>query len=215
MKPINIFLVRHGFSTGNGKKVIGQPKDTVLTDLGKEQAEKLGLHFRAKGLVFDRIFSSSFERASQTARIVADAIEYKEPIYCTPQLVEYDCGDWRSKPFTHIFDDIGNLSQVLGGGMKFRFPNGESLAEVERRATAYIEQNITHNAEVLKKAETKDLNFLVVSHGHTIRTILHFVMGFNESMMWDLDIDNCCINHIQWRDVGWRVKCVNETGHLI
>ena len=214
MKPINIYLCRHGFSTGNGKKVIGQPTDTVLTDLGKEQATKLGKHFASKGVSFDRIFASSYERASQTAHIVADAVGYKQPVHCAIALVEYDCGDWRNKPFHEIFNDAGLVSQVLGAGMKFRFPGGESLAEVERRASAYIEQAITHNAEVLKKAEEVEQNFLVVSHGHTIRTILHFIMGFDERYMWDLDIFNCCINHLRWTDVGWKVRCLNEIGHL-
>lgn len=214
MKPINIYLCRHGFSTGNGKKVIGQATDTSLTDLGREQAAKLGAHFIKTGVSFDRIFASSYERASQTARIIGDAVGHKEPIHCAIELVEYNCGDWRNKPFVEIFGDAGLVSQVLGAGMKFRFPNGESLAEVERRASAYIEKAIVHNAEVLKKAETVEQNFLVVSHGHTIRTILHYVMGFNDGMMWDLDIWNCCINHLIYRDVGWKVRCLNETGHL-
>ena len=79
MKPIHIYLCRHGQSVGNTIAVdtIGQPTDSPLTDLGKQQAKLLGEKFLKDKRQFNQIFTSTFVRASQTTKIIiADCGDY-------------------------------------------------------------------------------------------------------------------------------------------
>jgi len=216
MKNINIYLVRHGQSEGNtvDPDVIGQPASSPLTKLGIEQASLLGKRFATDKVKFARCFSSSFIRAAETAKIITVAIDHKEPLYLYNELVEYSPGDWRGKVRADVFSQIENVRKVGALNMGFKFPNGEALHQVERRAAHWLEEQIIFNDRVLAAAEKEELNYLVVSHGMTIRCLLHYVMGFDQSFVWNINIDNSSITHLKFGDRGWYLNCLNDTSHL-
>lgn len=60
-----IYLVRHGETEWNVKKLIQGQKDIPLNEKGKKQAGKL------KKIKFDAIYSSDLKRAAETAKIIA------------------------------------------------------------------------------------------------------------------------------------------------
>jgi len=214
MHNINVYLVRHGQSTGNNVGLIGQNFDTDLTDLGKEQAKKLGERFKREGVQFDRAFSSSYKRAADTARIIVDTIDHKEPLYFTEALVEYSAGDWKGKKIEEVFGDITKIGPMLSRNMEFVFPNGDSLVQVERRASDWLEKNISYNDAIRALAEKRDVNLLVVSHGHTIRCLLHYIMGFSSEMFWKMIVYNTAISWVYYNERGWHFKTFNDTAHL-
>ena len=218
MHPINIYLVRHGQSENNAIKedLIGQPTNSPLSELGKTQAKLLGQKFLKEGMRFDRIFASTFLRASETAKIVVDTLDYKEPLYLYNELVEYSPGDWRGKKRDEIFGDFDNARKVSALNMHFRFPNGESLHQVQRRASHWLEDKTVLNTDVLKTANEREQHFLVVSHGMTIRCLLHYIMGFDQSFIWKINTDNSAITHLIYTEHrGWYLKTINDTRHLV
>lgn len=214
MHPINIYLVRHGQSTGNGKGQFGQDITAELTELGKSQAQKLANRFIKDNIVFDRAVSSSYVRAADTARIIVAAIDHKEPLYMTSALVEYSPGKWRGKKISEVMSDPKQITPLANLAMWYRFPGGDSLIEVQGRAVSYLQDYVLHEPKVLEAAGKAPVNVLIVSHGHVIRTLLQSIMSFDQSFMWKLDIDNCCINHLVYSDRGWNVKSINDTAHL-
>ena len=214
MHNINVYLVRHGQSTGNNVGQIGQRFDTTLTDLGREQAKKIGQKFLKEGLRFDRAFSSSYPRAADTARIIVDTIDYKDPLYLSEDLVEYSAGDWKGRKIEEVFGDIAKVGPLLSRNMEFVFPGGDSLMQVERRASAWLEKNISYNDAVNALAQKRDVNLLVVSHGHTIRCLLHYIMGFSTEMLWKMVIYNTAISWVYYNERGWHLKSFNDTAHL-
>ena len=70
---IRLVLVRHGLSSFNAKGLIqGRTDDSVLTDIGYEEAVKAGNALSK--IKFDRIYSSPLVRASETANTIKKKI---------------------------------------------------------------------------------------------------------------------------------------------
>lgn len=226
MNDINIYLIRHGESTANViPDMIGQAHDTELTDNGREQAAKLGNRFVRShaGKGFNRpdfVASSTYKRAIDTAKIVAKEAEWiigyddDVKINLTDTLVEYNPGDWRGKSRSEVYKDIESLKGVMYLHMGFQFPNGESYHQVERRAVPFIEENIIYNKDILALAEKKEVNTVLFSHGQTIKAILHYVMGYDQSFLWKIRIGNTSISHLVYNEKGWFLNSINDMGHL-
>lgn len=64
-----MYIVRHGETEWNVRKLLQGQKDSNLTEKGKEEAERLAKKF--KDTPFDAIFSSDLLRAKRTAEILA------------------------------------------------------------------------------------------------------------------------------------------------
>lgn len=216
MKDINLYFIRHGESEANIiPDLIGQASDTKLTDNGISQSNLLGHRFLKQGIIFDEIISSTYLRARTTAEIVRDIIAYKPELFLTDALVEYSPGDWRGKKRSEIYSDLNSLKSIAYLNMGFLFPNGESYNQVERRASIFLEDNIFYNKNLLTKAEDKELNIALFSHGMTIKCILHYMLGFDPSMLWKMRCDNTSIAHVIYNDKGFFINSVNDIGHLL
>jgi alpha-ribazole phosphatase len=220
MKNIHIYLCRHGESeaNANGLEQIGQDNNTPLTEKGMEQAKKLGERFidlKAKG-VPEFIASSSYKRALDTANIALKQATWDKAckINITDALVEYNPGDWKGKNRSIIYEDIKNLKAITYQHMGFLFPNGESYAQVERRASVYLEDAVIYNKTLLKLAEKQEVNVVLFSHGMTIKCLLHRIMGFDQSFLWKIHIDNTSVSHIVYNDKGFFLNSINDISHL-
>ena len=99
--------------------------------------------------------------------------------------------------------------------MGYLFPEGESYHRVARRAATFIEDSIIYNKAVLELAEKKEVNIAVFSHGMTVKSILHYVMGFDSSFMWKVRIGNTSISHVVYNEKGFFLNGINDEGHLL
>jgi broad specificity phosphatase PhoE len=218
MKSIHLYLLRHSESQGNTRpNIIGQTADTTLTELGLEQAFALGKRFAREGVEFDRIISSTYTRAQQTAKIVRKQSGFKGEIELDDRLVEYNPGSWLGKDRAEIMNDIDTYKRFKSLGMGFKFPgkNGESLNEVARRAMQCIEERIVHNEQTLKNSETKKQYIALFSHGMTVKSILSAILLWDPSFMWRTRIDNASITHLVYKpDEGWFLRGLNDISHL-
>lgn len=99
----------------------------------------------------------------------------------------------------------------------FAPPGGESLNMVERRASKWLDDYVLHNSNIQKLFESKPnepVNIIVFTHGMVIKSLLHHIMGFNDSMIWKISIDNTSVTTLYFRKEGWFVEKVNDTSHL-
>lgn len=216
MNNINLFFIRHGESLGNlqGGDFIGQPNDSPLSQNGTLQAEKLGKRFLKEKINVDLIYSSTFKRAFDTATIFAKTIGYNKDIIQSSEIREYDCGTWRGLKRSEIYADFDNFSKLLHLNMHFKFPNGESYYDAERRASAWLDKTIVNNEDILKLAEEKPLNIIVVSHGQLLKTLCKYITGIDNSFLWKLRINNTAISHFTYNDRGWFLNSINDDAHL-
>lgn len=212
-------LIRHGQSAINiTPDIMGQKPDVPLTDTGRRQARALHNKFILDGNYFDKIYSSDYARAQDTAQIVRG--ESSQSIILTEALREYDAGDWTNNSRKETLTDSLRLKMgYLTNG--FLPPNGESLTQVERRASQWLEETILYNKEMAELSKWKKenghppLNIACFSHGMTIKCLIHYIMGCDSSFTWKINIGNTSVTTFWFDNRGWWLHGINDCSHLL
>lgn len=114
----------HGTTYDNALERCSGWKQVELNDLGKEQAKNLGNV--TKNLKFDVIFTSDLVRAIDSANIAWPSHEKIQD----KRLRECNYGD---------YDGESKKLVVYEEHIEKPFPNGESLKDVEKRITEFIQ----------------------------------------------------------------------------
>lgn len=213
----NLYLIRHGESEVNIQPdKMGQTSDIKLTPHGRQQAHLLHEHmFYDKNgdnkYAYDLAYSSPYVRALDTAMIVTGT----NYITLVPELREYDAGDWTNGSRSSLVTDYVKMKMGYLN-MAFRPPNGESQNMVERRASEWLEKEILYNSDKydLYRKYGRPLEILVFSHGMTIKCLLHYIMGFDRTFVWKIDIDNTSVTKVSFGDKGWKLHYINNCSHL-
>jgi probable phosphoglycerate mutase len=200
----NLYLIRHAQSIINvDPNIIGQNADCELSSHGKCQA--ILLKERLNDINFNYIYSSTYRRAVETAYLSIVGLTNKKLIL-VPELREYSAGSWTGGDRSAILTDLTKLKM---GYLNYSFcpPDGESLNEVERRASTWLEQTLLYN-------NIENKNIVMFSHGNTIRTILHYIMGFERNFSWRIDIANTSVTKLSFDKEGWKLHYLNNYSHL-
>lgn len=212
-------LIRHGQSEVNvDPDRMGQGADVPLTAKGKRQARALHNRFLLEGQYFDRIYSSDYTRAFDTAQIVKG--DTSQPIIIYEDLREYSAGDWTDQSRKEVLTPEIKLRMGYLN-MGFLPPNGESLNQVERRVSTWVEEAIMYNKEMIELAKWKKennhppINIACFTHGMTIKTFLHYIMGYDKSIAWKIVISNTSITRLHFGKEGWWVCSINDCAHLL
>lgn len=175
-RPSRIILVRHGESLGNvDKRVYETLADSrlPLTPRGVAQARAAGGRLRALiggETVF--CFVSPYVRAAQTLAEMVDAAGLSPASYRVrydPRLREQDFGNLQQ--VDTMRDLMATRKEV--GRFFFRFPNGESGADVYDRVTSFLSSvfRVMDKVRSAPPHHRRYDNILIVSHGLTMRII--------------------------------------------
>jgi len=158
-----LFLVRHGKNGMVGKKLAGRLPGVHLNHEGQAQARRLAAEFST--LPIKAVYASPLERAQETAEPIARV--HGLPVETLPGLLEIDFGDWQGKRLKRLKNDR-LWKAVQGRPAEFRFPNGESFLEAQRRIAAAL------SALGEKFGETEMI--VCVGHSDMIRlAVAHFL----------------------------------------
>ena len=156
-----IYLIRHGETDWNSKKLLQGQVDIPLNKKGEQQAKEIAK--RLTNVNFDLIFSSNLLRAKRTAEIIA--LEKKIAVQTTNLLRERSFGSLEGKHVDEVLKilktDIKKLRTVISERAK------EFGAETDEEV---ISRFLTFIREVAIAWPGK--NVLVVSHGSLIRIFL-------------------------------------------
>lgn len=123
---IKIYYFVHGTTTDNASKLCSGWKEAMLNDLGREQALNLGNVVREKNIKFDIMFTSDLKRAIESSNIAFP--EYEKITDNRLRECNYGFLDGESKNLVIYEDHINE-----------KFPNGESLIDVEKRMREFVE----------------------------------------------------------------------------
>ena len=82
---MNLYLLRHGIAEERGTP--GRDSERPLTGEGKDQLRSIGKAMKKMDLPFDRILSSPYVRARQTAEIVSQTLKKSDLIQFTDALI--------------------------------------------------------------------------------------------------------------------------------
>lgn len=121
---IRIMYFVHGTTTDNAAKLCSGWKEAMLNDLGREQAKNLGSVI--SDIKFDAIFTSDLKRAIESSEIAFP--QYQKITDKRLRECNYGDLDGERKNLVVYEDHIEN-----------RFPNGESLKDVEKRVRDFVE----------------------------------------------------------------------------
>ncbi len=169
-----IYLVRHGQTEFNRDKRLQGQCDSPLTELGQDQARRMGTHLKA--LVDDherwRIIASPLGRAAHTARIIRDTIGLKAQIEHDPRIQELHVGDWEG--LDHAGIEAAAPGFTREPGWLLRAPGGERHDDIVARVTDFL-SGID---------ETDGVNRIVVSHGITGRILRGIYTKATPEQIW-------------------------------
>ncbi|KAL3619263.1 hypothetical protein CASFOL_036833 [Castilleja foliolosa] len=181
-RPRRIILVRHGQSQGNVDECVytrvADPK-VMLTEQGAAEAEQCGWEMRRmieKDGADDwkvYFYVSPYKRSLGTLRNLAKAFERSRiaGVREEPRLREQDFGNFQDQEQMKIQKAARNLY----GRFFYRFPNGESAADVYDRITGFREtlrSDIDIGRFQPPGEQSPDMNLVIVSHGLTLRVFL-------------------------------------------
>lgn len=174
--PKRIILVRHGESMGNVDETIYSrvPDPQIrLTDRGREQAKEAGQRLRglmeeADGENYQVVFyMSPYMRSKQTCKEIVQQFPrdkvagLREEV----QLREQDFGNFQDTKKKVMEKKERNRY----GRFYYRFPNGESGADVYDRITIF-EDHLVHAIDSGEFADNS--NLVMITHGLTLRIFL-------------------------------------------
>lgn len=123
MKTKIIYFV-HGTTTDNASKLCSGWKEAMLNELGREQAKNLGNVI--KEIKFDVIFTSDLKRAIESSNIAFPTYDK----IVDNRLRECNYGDLDGKHKSLV---------IYEEHINEKFPNGESLIDVEKRIREFID----------------------------------------------------------------------------
>ena len=177
---MELHLIRHGQTNWNEERRAQGQSDSVLTELGIEQAKALGI--RISAVPFDALYCSSSVRARQT---VAHAFpNWEAPVSYLDSLREIQMGDWEGRLYAELESESPESFQHFWHEPhKFDVPGAENFFQLQSRALAAIRDIYTHHAGQL---------IAIVSHGALIKTVLAHIEGRHLAQLWaPPQIHNC------------------------
>jgi probable phosphoglycerate mutase len=195
-----IIIVRHGESFGNKSKLICGWHDSKLTDLGKQQAKKVGIALKEIGI--DKFISSDLTRAKETSSIISTEIGLSFEL--DQRLRERNCGILDGMPVEQaiIHPDWENLiGNPLG-----KVQGAESTQELSDRAGSFL-------MEIAQKFQDKTV--LLSTHGGMLWVMVPFVLGVKlEHYNGLIGMDNCGVSVIAHSKGQFALRCLNITTHM-
>jgi len=196
-----LFLIRHGenewVETG---KLAGRTAGVFLNEKGRQQAATLSDRLKAQPI--STIYSSPLERCLETAQPLADALNLE--IVAEPGVVEVDYGEWRGAALKDLSQKPEwQLVQIYPGG--FRFPDGETLREVQNRVITTLERiRKDHEGEAVA----------IFAHGDVLRTAIAYYLGTPLDLFQRIHINTASVSLIGFHRFGPQILLVNDTGEI-
>ncbi len=164
-----LILIRHAQSEGNAANIVQGWTDSPLSELGQQQAQRLGAWLARNQITADFLFSSPLLRAYHTARAVGAALNL--PIEQRDGLKEVYLGQMEDVPDPQFVDALLNV------------PNFETVYATES-TPAFSERAIGTLHGLLARYHGHTL--IVVTHLGVICTALAYWLERDVSRAWDV-----------------------------
>jgi glucosyl-3-phosphoglycerate phosphatase len=194
-----VVLVRHGETDHNAGGVWQGQLDTVLSDVGVEQARAAGRAIAAYRPT--RVVASDLARAAVTARHVAEATGAE--LTLDPRWREIHVGQWQGLHTSEVRARYADLLEQMDVGDIRRGVDGETLAEVGRRTGESLRELV----EGLAEGEC----VVVVAHGVSTRAAVADLLGIDQLLATRAlrTMGNCHWAELAQSRTGWQLSTWN------
>lgn len=200
--PAVALLVRHGRTATTGKLLPGRAPGLHLSEVGKAQAEVAAERIAALVPAPVAVYASPLERTVETARPIAARLGCKVRI--DRGLIECDVGSWTGARLSTL-RRRREWRTVLQLPSAFRFPEGESFAEMQARITATIDR---------LSDKHRGASFVAVSHADPIKAAVAATAGVPLDLFQRLVVSPCSVTMLVRGEASMHVLAVNTTGAL-
>lgn len=199
-EPTLVLLVRHGQTPTTGTNLPGRARGLHLSDKGKDQAAAVAERVRPLTQRIGAVYASPLERTQETAAPIAKAV--KKRVRTNPGLLECDFGTWTGATLKDLAE-LPEWKTVQRYPSGFRFPRGESFAEMQARITGAIDTLV---------ARHPGATVVAVSHADPIKAAVAQALGTHLDLFQRIVISPCSITAVLYSTTGPVVLAVNSTG---
>lgn len=197
-----LILVRHALTTDNQDNKLSGHIDSVVSEIGKKQIDKLTTYLEKVDI--DKIYTTTSSRTKDTVQKIANL--KKIDIIQKEALKEISFGDFEGITFEKIKKNHPKEFQdMIDKGYEYKYPNGESLIDSYNRVANEISEIIIDN---------KDKTILICSHGGTIRNIITYLISNSYEYHWNFKIDNASITILEVENGFTVVDTMNNTSFI-
>ena len=160
---MRLYLIRHAVTDETGVTLSGRQAGIALSAAGIAMAERAAAQLA--DVPVRAVFTSPILRCRQTARTFGAVWDRAATI--DSGLIEADYGTWTGRSLKSLYR-LKSWQRLMQSPSRFRFPEGETLEEVQRRAVAAVESIAErHRGDTV----------VAVSHADVIRVILVHYLG--------------------------------------
>ena len=179
-----LYLLRHGQTEFNVKKLVQGRCDSPLTDLGRQQAAKAAAWLKARDVTPDKVVSSPLSRAMATARLVAgELLGPDAAVEPCEGIIERCYGSFEGGPHDALPTDVWDPGEDL-----IPFGGEGSQALQERMASTLANLMSADDVETV----------LAVSHGSASRQFIKAAAP--EGFELPAKLPNCAIIIFDFED---------------
>lgn len=153
-----LYLLRHGQTEFNVKKLVQGRCDSPLTDLGRQQAGMAAAWLKARDVTPDKVVSSPLSRAMATARLVAgELLGPDAAVEPCEGIIERCYGSFEGGPHDALPTDV--------------WDPGEDLIPFEGEGSQALQERMVSTLANLMSADDVE-TVLAVSHGSASRQFI-------------------------------------------
>ncbi len=198
-RPTLVLLVRHGQTPTTGTTLPGRAKGLHLSEAGRSQAEAAAARIAALKDVA-AVYASPLERTRETARPIAAARGLE--VQVDRGLLECDFGSWTGSELKALMKqpEWQTVQRYPSG---FRFPDGESFAEMQTRMVGALDRLV---------ARHPGQTVVAVSHADPIKAALAQALGTHLDLFQRIVVSPCSISAVLYGPTGPAVLAANSTG---
>lgn len=190
-----LYLIRHGQTEWNREHRVMGRTPVPLNDEGRAGVGELAHALEVKKIPI--IYTSTVERAYETARILADAwgAELREE----ERLNESPFESWVGRSYHDLRDDE-DFKLYFEWPTRSRFSAGEGMIDIQKRALAAV-------ARIVGEVTTG--RAAAVSHSDVIKPVLAHYLGMELDAIHRLSVANASSSLVDFKETPPRIRYIN------
>ena len=209
---MNLYLVRHGASTGNTPGNLIGWSDHPLSAAGEAQARAVAARLAPLGPM--PIYCSDLPRALATAQHIAAVWtsagvtqRLSHAVKSDARLREVNIGKYEGSSWEDFVADTELNAALKADPFNTLVPDGESAALLSARVLAAVNEIVA--------ATPNDMpDVCLVAHDGPIRAIINHYLGVPPEKWWTVSTAHGGLSLLEFTDSWISVRFVNDTSHL-
>lgn len=195
-----VCFVRHGTTPTTGKVLPGRAPGLHLSERGVDEAAEAAK--RLEGVGVSAVYASPLERTRETAAVIGERLGLK--VSAEKGLLECDFGEWTGRELAELsrLEEWRTVQQHPSG---FRFPGGESFAEMRARIAATVERLV---------AKHRGQTIVAVSHADPIKVAIGDALGQPLDLVQRISVAPCSVSVVAFGAGPPVVLTTSSTGEL-